>query len=165
MSVFLAGVVLAYVVIFVYKTKTGSPYLPSKKVEIEKMLKYVGRGKVVADMGAGDGRLLIEAVRAGAREAWGWEIEPLVWLKGKLKIKREKANIRDKIHLKWGDMWQADLSKVDVLLVYQLEKFNQRLAEKCKREMKSGTIVVANRYPIEGLKLWRREGNVLVYRL
>ena len=154
-----------YAVLFVYKTKTGSPYLPSKEKDIERMLKYVKRGSVVCDMGAGDGRLLKAAIKKGAKEAWGWEIEPLVWFIGNLRVKKEEKKIERKTHLMLGDMWKVNLAKFDVVFVYQLERFADKFAIKCKREMKPGSIVVANTYPIKKLNLWKKDGEIFVYRI
>lgn len=157
----LLAVLFLYLLIFVYKTKTGSPYIPSKDKQIKKMVAYIKKDDVVADMGAGDGRLLIASVEAGARESHGWEIEPIVWLNGWLNIR--KLGLNDQVNLVFGDMWRADLSRYDVVFVYQLERFSERFVEKCKKEMKPGSIVVANTYPIEGLALEKRDGKLFVY--
>lgn len=156
-------VFVVYSVIFVYKTKTGSPYIPSKDKQIKKMVTYIKKGDVVADMGAGDGRLLIAAIKAGAKEARGWEIEPVVWLRGWFNIR--KLGLNDRVSLVLGDMWRGDLSKYDVVFVYQLERFSERFVEKCKKEMKPGSIVVANTYPLKGLPLHKRNKELFIYAL
>lgn len=153
-------IVVLYSVLFIYKTKTGSPYLPSKNSQIRAMMQYVGRGDHVADMGAGDGRLLEKAVIKGAHAAWGWEIEPYVWLRGYLRLRKYRS-----AHLILGDMWRADLSRFDVVFVYQLERFSKRFAKKCLQEMKAGSMVIANTYPLKDLPLHRRDGVLYVYKL
>lgn len=152
-----------YAVIFVYKTKTGSPYVPSNHFQIEVLTNYIKKGDVVADMGCGDGRVLISLIKAGARQADGWEIEPLVWLKAWYNVRL--AKMESKIDVKLGDMWRADLSKYDVVFVYQLEQFAPKFVEKAKREMKSGSLVIANTYPLEGLSLVQSDGPLLIYKM
>ena len=80
MFYFLGGIILWYTIIFVFKTKTGSPSVMSKKIHIKKLVKYVKPGMRVADMGCGDAAALIEMIRAGAIKADGWEIEPAMWV-------------------------------------------------------------------------------------
>lgn len=155
--------VVAYAVIFVYKTKTGSPSVWSKDKHIKRMLKYVKNGMSVADMGCGDGRVLIEAVKQGAKEGEGWEIEPIVFVQAKWKVNKEKLNDRIKIH--FADMWTADLSKYDLVYVYQLTRYAPRFVDKCKKEMKSGSIVIANTYPLKGLNLIKQDNEILVYMI
>lgn len=158
-----AVILILYAIIFVYKTKTGSPYVPSNLFQIEILTKYIKDGDVVADMGCGDGRVLIASIEAGAKRAEGWEIEPLIWLKCKLNIGR--YNNRDKIVLKYGDMWKADLGKYDVVFVYQLEQFSNRFVEKAKLEMRKGALVIANTYQLKGLTMIAKDGPLLVYKI
>lgn len=163
MFYFLGGLLLWYCIIFVYKTKTGSPSVWSKDEHIKRLLKYVKPGMKVADMGCGDGRVLVEAVKAGARTGEGWEIEPYVWVKARQNVSRAGLERRIKIH--FSDMWGADLSKYDLLFVYQLTRYAPRFAAKCKKEMKKGSLVIANTYPIDGLPLLKRDKELYVYQM
>lgn len=156
-------IVIVYLVIFVYKTKTGSPYVPSTDKHIKRALKYIKKGDVVYDLGAGDGRVLIEALKGGAGKAKGWEIEPHVWVKGLINIHRAKMQKNIEWHM--GDMWRADLSRADVVFVYQLKRYSDRFAKKCRKEMRPGSLVIANTYPINKLGKAKRDGDLLVYRI
>ena len=159
----LGGLLLWYCIIFVYKTKTGSPSVWSRDEQIKRLLKYVKPGMAVADMGSGDGRVLIEAEGAGAEWGEGWEIEPYVWLLSQKKLRRAKN--REKIKSHFGDMWKADLSKYDLVFVYQLSRYAPRFVAKCKKEMKKGSIVIANTYPLDGLPLIKRDHELYVYEI
>ena len=107
MFYFLGGIILWYTIIFVFKTKTGSPSVMSKKIHIKKLVKYVKPGMRVADMGCGDAAALIEMIRAGAIKADGWEIEPAMWVMAQINIGR--AGMQDQVKVRFGDMWRADL--------------------------------------------------------
>lgn len=150
-----------YAGIFVYKTKTGSPSIWSKDEHIKRLVRWVKPGTKIADMGAGDGRVLIAAVKAGAKVAEGWEIEPAAWLAAKINVK--KARLSKKIKIHFGDMWRANLENYDLVYVYQLTRYAPRFVKKCQSEMKPGSIVVANTYPLEGLKLWQRDRELYIY--
>ena len=165
-SLILGLIIFSYLVLFVYKTKTGSPYLPSQDQDIELILKHVPPKTIVCDLGAGDGRVMQALLtQRQAKEVWGWEIEPLVWLKGWLNFRHLTPTQRAKVHYYLGDMWRADFSHFDVLIVYQLERFTQKLADKCKREMKPGSLVIANTYPIKNLKPIKQDGKILIYTI
>jgi len=62
----------------VYKRQ---PYAPTRKQAIEQAfdLLEVGKDAVVVDLGAGDGKVLLEANKRGAR-AIGYELSPIMWL-------------------------------------------------------------------------------------
>lgn len=165
MKYLLGILILWYCVLFIYKTKTGSPSVMSKDSHIRKLAKYVKPGMRVADMGCGDATALIAMVAAGAQSGEGWEIEPLVWLRAKLKLRIQNSEFRKRIKVRFGDMWGADLSVYDLVYVYQLTRYAPRFVKKCLTEMKKGSIVIANTYPLEGLKLVKRDGELLIYQI
>ncbi len=154
----------SYIAIFIYKTKTGSPYLPSRDQEIKTLLKYIPEKSRVCDFGAGDGRVMLALAKAKKIEVWGWEIEPVIWILSWWRLKKIK-NLRGKLHYKLGDMWQVNLEKFNVIIVYQLERFTNRLAEKCLQEMKPGSLVIANTYPIPKLKQIKQDGKIIIYQI
>lgn len=155
--------VVGYSVIFVWKTKTGSPSVWSKNQHIKRLVKYIKPGMKVADMGCGDGRVMVAAVKAGAEMAEGWEIEPAAYIAAKITVK--KAKMQNQITVHFGDMWGAKLGKFDLVYVYQLTRYAPRFAAKCKKEMRQGTIVVANTYPIVGLCEIARDKYMYVYMI
>lgn len=163
MYYFWGGLILWYLIIFVYKTKTGSPSIWSKDSHIKRLMSYIKKGMKVADLGCGDGRVLIEAVKNGASEAEGWEIEPLVYIKALMRISNQRESNKIKIH--FADMWGANLERYDLVYVYQLTRYAPRFVKKCKKEMKKGSLVIANTYPLEGLKLIKRDHELFVYML
>lgn len=159
----LGGILLWYAIIFVYKTRTGSPSVMSKETHLKKLIKYVKPGMSVADMGCGDAGVLIAMMGAGAKSGEGWEIEPLVWLRAKQRVRRQMLD--DRIKINYGDMWRANLSEYDLVYVYQLTRYAPRFVSKCKCEMKKGSLVIANIYPLKGLKKIKRDGKLYIYQL
>lgn len=157
------GLLLWYIIIFVYKTKTGSPSVWSRDEHIKRLMKYVQPGMKVADLGCGDGRVLIAAVRHGAKSGDGWEIEPYVYAKALMRVK--DASLTKKIKINFSDMWGADLSRHDLVYVYQLTRYAPRFVAKCMKEMKKGSLVIANTYPLEGLPLVKTDKELFVYML
>ncbi len=165
LSIIGLGLLFGYLLVFIYKTKTGSPYLASQEEEIKTLMQYIPQKAKVCDFGAGDGRVMLAIANHRQAEVWGWEIEPLIWLKYWLKLRKTKAYQNGKVHYLWGDMWKPNLNRFQILVVYQLERFAPRLVKKCQREMRSGSLVITNTYPIKGLKEIKRDGKIIIYQI
>ena len=127
-------------------------YIPTPKSIIREMLRLtrLKRGELLYDLGAGDGRILIEAARRFGANCIGVEIDPerIGRLRERLTATRVKAEVIE------GDLMQVDLSRADVVAIYLSDSVNSRLAPKLKRELKTGSRVVSLDYP---LPTWRPE--------
>jgi hypothetical protein len=90
----------------------GAPYVPSHRREVRRSFErlYPLNSKdVLVDLGSGDGVVLAEAVRRGAR-AYGYELNPLlVWLSRFRLGKRATVTL--------GNMWKVQLP-AETTLVY-----------------------------------------------
>lgn len=155
--------IILYAVLFVYKTKTGSPSIMSTSEHRTRLVKHVKPGMRVADLGCGDGQTLIAMVQAGAKDGEGWDIEPLVWLKAQRNVLKSK--LEDRVTVHFGDMWRANLSSYDLVYVYQLDAYSARLSAKVRQEMRPGSLVISNTYELPDLTLEKRDGSLFVYRV
>jgi len=124
--------------IFVY----GAVFIPLPRSTIKKILRLakVGRKDVVYDLGCGDGRVLIEAAKMGAR-AVGVENNPLLCWLSKLNV--EKNNLGNKIKIICGNFFRQNLRGATVVVVYLSQKLNDRLQAKLERELCASTRVVS----------------------
>jgi SAM-dependent methyltransferase len=126
-------------------------YVPTPKDIVRRMLRLAGvrRGETVFDLGAGDGRILIEAVRGFGARAIGVEIDP-----ERLARARERlAATETQAEMIQGDFMQADISSADVVAIYLSESVNAKLAPKLKNELKAGARVVSLDYALPGWPL------------
>ncbi len=149
----------------------GAPFVPSYRPKnksslghLADVIKFVqsqagGRQKFV-DLGSGDGRVVREFARSGF-ESWGVEINPLLVLWSRLKIK--ESGLKN-ARIKWGSLWQADLSSFDAVYLFQSNLTNKFLLNKLKRELKPSAHVVSFGFPIHGLKLAKEIGSFLIYQ-
>jgi len=114
--------------------------IPLPRSTVKKMLKLakVGRKDVVYDLGCGDGRVLIEAARIGAKAA-GIENNPLMFWICRKNI--EKNNSGKKVI--YGDMFKQNLHNATVVVVYLSQRLNDRLQKKFEQELQKGTRVVS----------------------
>lgn len=132
-------------------------YVPTPKDIVRKMLRVAGvrRGETVFDLGAGDGRILIEAVRGFGARAIGVEMDPerLARIQERLTATGTEATVLA------GDLMRVDLSSADVVTIYLSESVNAKLAEKLRNELKPGARIVSLDYVLPG---WASERDLTV---
>lgn len=109
-------------------------------------LARVGRGDVVYDLGAGDGRIPISAVRDfGAALGVGVELNPLLVQDAVRNAKA--AGVNDRVYFLTQDFFQADLNAATVVTLYLLPAVNRRLSPRL-RGLTSGTRIVTHDYDL-----------------
>lgn len=112
MSVF--GVVFVLILIFGGTALIGAPYVPSRRREVEQAFKRLYKIKpndLLVDLGSGDGSVLRQASKLGARSV-GFEINPILVVISWLLSWRN-----DRILIKMADLWHARLPK-ETTIVY-----------------------------------------------
>jgi SAM-dependent methyltransferase len=100
----------------------------------------------VIDLGSGDGRLVIEAAKRGAR-AHGVEFNPdLVELSRRNAL---AAGVAERATFTHGDMFEADISKATALPLFLIPTNLEKLAPKFLK-LAPGARIVSNTYEIGG---------------
>jgi SAM-dependent methyltransferase len=136
-----------------YRPSEGQPgkdvvWIPSPEAMVGKMLdlaKVTPRDFVV-DLGSGDGRNVIAAARRGAR-ALGVEYNPdLVELSRRNAV---EAGVAEKAQFVQGDMFEADISRATVMILFLITDNLRRLTPKFLA-LKPGTRIVSNTFEIPG---------------
>ena len=132
-------------------------YIPTPKHIVRQMLRLaqLRRGERLFDLGAGDGRIMIEAARKFGARATGIEIDPqrVARIRERLESTGVKAEIIQ------ADFMKADLSSANVIAIYLSDSVNAKLAPKLWRELRSGARVISLDY---GLPDWKPEKELLV---
>ena len=121
-------------------------YVPTPDSVVKAMLATakVGPGDVVYDLGSGDGRIPIAAVRDfGAARGVGIELDPQ-------RIAEARANavaagVNERVEFVQQDLFEADLSRATVVAMYLLPAINARLLPTL-RALKPGTRIVSHNY-------------------
>jgi len=140
----------------------GAVYAETKHETVRKIvdLANVKPGVRAADMGSGDGRLVIALAEAGA-EAHGYEINPLfIWIS---KRNIRKLGLTGKAFIHRKSYWHEDLSNFDIITVYGYPPMMKRLEEKLERELKADARVISNKYPFPAWLPSKKEDNVYLY--
>lgn len=141
----------------------GIFYVPTEKSKRKKMVELaaVRKGEKAVDLGSGDGCLVMALARAGA-EAHGYEINPLLVLWSKMRIKI--AGLDGKIFIHWKNFWKKDFAGFDVVTIYGFSHMMAKLEEKLERELKPGARVISNSFPLPTWKPARKENGVYLYK-
>ena len=127
-----------------YPGGTDVPFLVTPPEIVDQMLRLakVGPADTVYDLGSGDGRLVIAAVRDfGARAAIGVEIDPTLVARSREYARR--AGVADRVTFLEQDFFQADLAPASVVTLYLTREVNMRLAPRLRSELRPGTRVVS----------------------
>jgi tRNA A58 N-methylase Trm61 len=125
---------------------------------VRKMLEIamVGPLDVVYDLGCGDGRILIAAVKDfEAKEAVGYEIREDLYKAALREVERQ--NLKNRVKIINGDLFNADISNATVITLYLTTTANERLKDKLKSEAKNGTRIVSHDFSISGWEPVRKE--------
>jgi SAM-dependent methyltransferase len=126
------------------KVKLDVPYEPSSDEVVAAMLAIakVGKEDLVYDLGCGDGRIVIAAAqRTGARGV-GVDLDP-ERIKESLENAR-RADVDDRVRFFQQDLFQTDIAKATVVMLYLWPEVNLKLRPKLLRELKPGTRVVSH---------------------
>jgi SAM-dependent methyltransferase len=123
-------------------------FVPTPQEFVDAMCKLgkVTKDDVVYDLGCGDGRMVITAVKKfGAKKGVGVDIDPD--LIKKCKEAAKKAGVADKVEFRVGDVLKVeDLSDATVVLLYMGDDINARLKPILKKTLKPGSRVVSHRF-------------------
>ena len=127
------------------------PWVPTRRQLIEHIMRLakVGEGDIFYDLGCGDGRVVIEAARRGARAVCVELREDLI--KAAMENAR-KAGVADRIVFLNEDFYKVDISDATVVYMYLLTRVNASLKPKLERELKPGTRIVSLDFAIPGWK-------------
>ncbi len=128
------------------------PFVPTNVKVVEAMLKLaaVKEGDTVYDLGCGDGRIVITAVKEfKAKRGLGIDFNPERLKDCEARMKEEKltAEQTKKLTFKQGDvlkMTEADFKGVDVVTLYLLPDVNRRLKPVLQKGLKPGARVVSH---------------------
>jgi ribosomal protein L11 methylase PrmA len=136
------------------QTATQSPlrspdviFVPTPPEVVAAMLKVakVGKGDIVYDLGSGDGRIPIAAVKDfGAARATGIDIDPQRIKEATANL--QKAGVGDRVRFLNQDLFTTNLSEATVVTLYLLPSLNLKLLPKLKAELKPGTRIVSHAF-------------------
>ena len=120
-------------------------WVPTPNDLVVKMLETakVTSNDLVYDLGAGDGKIPIQAARQFGARAVGIEFNPD--MANLARQHAERAGVSDKVTIVTGDIFEEDFSNATVVTLYLLTSLNLKL-KPTLLNMKPGTRVVSNSF-------------------
>jgi SAM-dependent methyltransferase len=119
------------------------PYEPSPHHVVAEMLNLaqVGANDVVYDLGCGDGRIVIAAVKERGARGVCVDIDPQRIRESRANA--ENAGVAERILFLNQDLFDTDIGDATVVTVFLWPSMNLKLRPKLWRELKAGTRVVS----------------------
>lgn len=160
-SLLILAFLLYVVALLSYSMFRGAPYAVVGKKRLATIIELlqIQPGQKIADLGSGDGRIVIACAERGAK-ARGYEINPL--LVGISRIKINKSGVKNAQILQ-KDYWRADLSECDSITLYGVTYMMGRLEKKLQKELRPGSRVVSNHFKFPTLKILMSKNDVHLY--
>jgi hypothetical protein len=128
----------------------GAPWIVTPPKIIHRMLEIgnLKAGQRVADLGAGDGRILITAAKEFKASGFGVEIDPIRTLLAKAFIFCKGVN--KKVQVQWRNIFDTNLSGFDMVTMYLTRDTNRMLRGFLEENCDLGTRIVSYAFPIPG---------------
>jgi ribosomal protein L11 methylase PrmA len=133
-------------------------FVPTPPEVVKAMLETakVGKGDIVYDLGSGDGRIAIAAVKDfNAQRSTGIDIDPQRIKEATANLaaaEKEKPGISKNIRFLNQDLFATDISEATVITLYLLPSLNVKLMPKLKAELKPGTRIVSHSFDMGSAK-------------
>lgn len=164
LGLFLDLLVFVLLLVFFYHFWRGAVFVPTSRAKVEVMMKLanIQPGVIAADVGSGDGRLVIAMARAGAI-AHGYEINPLLVWWSRRRIR--KVGLQDRAFIHRQDFWKVDFSQFSVVTVFGIGHIMRRLNKKLAAELKPGARVISYAFGFPNWTEIRRERGVYLYEV
>ena len=144
------GAFLLLMLIYGSSFRTQVPLFLSNRETARVVAELLPEGKPfrLVDLGSGTGGLLRRLSKARPEASFvGIESAPLPYLFSRIASRR-LTNCR----VERGDFWQTGLGDFDVVYAFLSPVPMPRLWRKVKAEMKRGSLLVANSFPIQGAR-------------
>lgn len=126
------------------KIKLDVHYEPSSEDVVQVMLNLaqVSKSDLVYDLGCGDGRIVIAAAQERGARGVGVDLDP-ERIKESLENAR-KAHVTDRVQFFQQNLFQTEIGKATVIMLYLYPEVNLKLRPKLFRELQPGTRVVSH---------------------
>jgi cyclopropane fatty-acyl-phospholipid synthase-like methyltransferase len=132
-------------------------FVPTPEDVVREMLKLanVHKGDILYDLGCGDGRTVVTAIKEYGIKAVGIDINP-ERIKESLETAR-KSGVADKAIFRNEDLFEADIKEATVVTLYLLQSLNVKLRPKLFRDLKPGSRIVSHDFDMGD---WKPEKEV-----
>lgn len=126
----------------------AGPYIPSHQDEIEELLRNLKleKGKVLIELGSGDGRVVRIAAKKYGIKGIGVEMHPLVCMWAKFLGRNENVKFI------CGSFFDMKLPEADYYYIYLTPKGTNQVGEQIFLKLPEGKVVISKAFEIKDLK-------------
>ncbi|MBU1000300.1 class I SAM-dependent methyltransferase [Patescibacteria group bacterium] len=163
------GILIGCIIALSWFAGSDAPYVPTKMDKIKEILKLAGDkktpvfpliGKKFYELGSGDGRVVREAARLGAK-AFGIEQSWIRVLYSRWKSHNLKLNNAKFMH---GNIFKKNYKDADIVYIYLLSKAVKRLEKKLSNELKKESVMITQTYHFPTLKPFKKTDDFWFYK-
>ena len=157
------GLIGLFLIWIFWSSIIGAGFQPTSKKLVKQMLDIaeVGPEDIVYDLGSGDGRIVINAVKKYNAKAVGLEADPSRVFWSRLVIILSGIGKRAKIV--WGNFFNQNISEATVVTLFLSDTANQKLKSKFLEELRPGTRVVSYVWKFKGWQPVKADENEEIY--
>lgn len=147
--------------LFVFVILFGAPFLPTLKERIVDVIEIsnLKPGQTLLELGSGDGRILLEVAKKGIYGI-GYELNPILVVYSKIKLWKYRKFVK----IKWRNYWLVRLPKADVVFVFLLQKYMEKLSNKITQEYPHGVKLVSFAFKIDSKKPSAELNGIYLYK-
>lgn len=133
-----------------YAGVIGAPWAPTRMASVKKAFDNIeiGEKDLVVDLGAGDGAIMLEATKRGAR-AIGYELSPIMWIVACIRtMTQQKARIL------YGNFFKKELPEDTTLVfLFLMPKHMNKVGEYLSsQKITNKTLVLSYAFPFQEIK-------------
>lgn len=136
-----------YTVSLLYSSFRGAPFVPTHMKEVELILNEAGmkKGQTFVELGCGDGRVTLAAVKNHGVVGYGIDINPTLIYLCRLKARRKKVQ---NISFEIKSIYDIPLETADVVYLFLMPKMIETL-RKNFGELKKGALIISHGFKIK----------------
>lgn len=152
--------VTALIICFAFVVLFGAPYLPTLSPQIRAALDLaeLKPGQHMIELGCGDGRVMVAALKQGARVT-GYELNPVLALIAWLRTRRYKGRAK----VVCGNFWNKQLPPAEVIFTFLLPKYMSKLDNKITQESSKPVKLISFAFVIPTKKASKEKQGVFLY--
>ncbi|MBY0437257.1 MAG: class I SAM-dependent methyltransferase [Burkholderiales bacterium] len=123
----------------------ATPFGPSSQDAVNRMIKLAALkdGDVVADLGSGNGQIIIAAVKSNPKVR-GWGVDLQEWLVKTATEEAAKQGVSDRAQFSQRNAFDVDLREASVINMWLFANLTRLLQPKILAEARPGTRVIVN---------------------
>ncbi len=126
----------------------AAPWVPTWGKDFDRVVRLADlhQGEVVYELGAGEGRLLLQFARTPAAKVVGFEISLVPYAIAWLRVRA----LRPRVSVRFKDFFKMDFREANVIFCFLTPPAMRKLQAKFTAECKPGTKIISYAFTIPG---------------